>query len=79
MKGSRPPRPVHETGRAWRTRTAVGYGSRMNGLPHPEELLQRPVPDLALPSSTGDRFRLRGHVGRGPLVLFFFLHHGTPG
>jgi peroxiredoxin len=44
-----------------------------------EDLLHRQIPDLALPSTTGGRFRLRGQVGRGPLVLFFFIHHGTPG
>jgi peroxiredoxin len=51
----------------------------MSETPRPQTLFERPVPDLALPSSTGGLYRLREHVGRGPQVLFFFVHHGTPG
>jgi peroxiredoxin len=45
----------------------------------PEDLLDRELPDLELPSSDGGTFRLRGRVGVGPLVLFFYLRNGTPG
>jgi peroxiredoxin len=44
-----------------------------------EDLLDRPVPDLALASSRGETFRLRGRAGVGPLVLFFFSYGRTPG
>lgn len=42
-------------------------------------MLDRPVPDLALPSSQGATFGLRSRVGLGPLVLFFYIRNGTPG
>ena len=45
----------------------------------PQDLVSRPIPDLALPSSEGGEFSLRGRVGVGPLVLFFYLHNATPG
>jgi|GEM_PF-3459250 len=45
----------------------------------PHDLLDRPVPDLALPSSAGGLFALRSRVGIGPLVLFFFVKAGTSG
>lgn len=45
----------------------------------PGSLVGRPVPDLRLPSTAGGTFALRSRVGRGPLVLFFFIHNGTPG
>lgn len=45
----------------------------------PEDLLDHELPDLDLPSSDGGGFRLRGRVGVGPLVLFFYLRNGTPG
>jgi peroxiredoxin len=45
----------------------------------PEDLLDREIPDLALPASTGDTFRFRGQVGRGPLVLFFYIRNASPG
>ena len=43
-----------------------------------EDLLDRPLPDLALPDHTGASFALRSRVGRGSLVLFFYLLNGTP-
>jgi peroxiredoxin len=45
----------------------------------PEDLIGQPLPDLSLQSSAGGEFALRGLVGRGPLVLFFYIHNGTPG
>jgi len=51
----------------------------MSEPPQPPPLAERPLPDLALPSSAGGLHRLRSNVGRGPQVLFFFVHHGTPG
>ncbi len=45
----------------------------------PEQLLDRALPDLALPSTDGGIYRLRGNVGRGPQVLFFYIRNGTPG
>ena len=42
-------------------------------------MLDREVPDLALPSSQGGTFRLRGRVGKGPLALFFYIRNATPG
>jgi peroxiredoxin len=44
-----------------------------------EDLVGLPSPDLALPSSEGGTFALRSRIGRGPLVLFFYIHNGTPG
>jgi hypothetical protein len=41
-------------------------------------LLDRPLPDLTLPGSSGD-YRLRQFVGRQPLVLFFYILNGSPG
>jgi peroxiredoxin len=43
-----------------------------------EDLVDQPVPDLALPDSTGGTFRLREGAGRHPVVLFFYLLNGTP-
>jgi peroxiredoxin len=43
-----------------------------------EDLIDQPIPDLALPASTGGAFRFRGQVGVRPLVLFFYLRDGTP-
>ena len=45
----------------------------------PESLLDQPVPDLTLPASNGESFRLRGRVGVGPLVLFFYVRNASPG
>jgi len=48
--------------------------------PHPlEQLLERPLPDLSLPSSHGGEFRFRQFVGERPLVLFFYIRNSTPG
>jgi peroxiredoxin len=44
----------------------------------PEDLLDREIPDLTLPASTGDSFRFRGVVGRGPLALFFYIRKASP-
>lgn len=44
-----------------------------------EDLIGEPVPDLALPASTGETFRFRVFAGRQPLVLFFYIHNATPG
>jgi peroxiredoxin len=45
----------------------------------PEEAIGRPLPDLTLPSTIGERFALRSRVGRGPLVLFFYIRNASPG
>ena len=45
----------------------------------PEDLVGRPVPDIALADADDSRFRFRHRVGRGPLVLFFIVRNGTPG
>ena len=45
----------------------------------PQELLDQPLPDLALPSTIGGTFGLRSRVGVGPLVLFFYIRNGTAG
>ena len=45
----------------------------------PEDLVGRPAPDITLPSSQGGTFAVRSRVGIGPLVLFFYIHNGTPG
>lgn len=55
------------------------YGARVSDAAGPEILLEQPIPDLALPSSLGGTFRLRQFVGVRPLVLFFYIHNGTPG
>jgi len=47
---------------------------------HPlAHLIDRPIPDLGLPSHAGGVLRLRQFVGERPLVVFFYLHNGTPG
>ena len=47
---------------------------------HPlQRLLDRPLPDLTLPSSHGGAFALRQFVGVRPLVLFFYIRNATPG
>ena len=45
----------------------------------PESMLGRDLPDLRLASSLGGEFALRSRVGLGSLVLFFYIHNGTPG
>jgi peroxiredoxin len=47
--------------------------------PRVEDWVDRPIPDLELPSAPDGTFRLRGFVGVSPLVLFFYLRDGTPG
>jgi peroxiredoxin len=44
-----------------------------------EDLVDQPIPDFEMPSSSGGMFRFRGFVGVSPLVLFFYLRDGTPG
>jgi hypothetical protein len=56
--------------------SALPYGAEMSV---PADMIDRPVPDLELPSSQGGRFPLRGRVGIGPLVLFFYIRNATPG
>jgi hypothetical protein len=46
--------------------------------PRPQDLLDRPIPDLVLDSTAGAPFGLRSRVGVRPLVLFFFIRSGTP-
>jgi peroxiredoxin len=41
-------------------------------------MIGRPIPEIGLPSSDGGTFWLRQRVGRGPLVLFFYIRNGTP-
>lgn len=45
----------------------------------PEDALGRELPDLTLTDANGRPFGLRSRVGQGPLVLFFYIHNGTPG
>jgi len=52
---------------------------RMSPAGRLEDMIGQPVPDLTLPSSLGGTFSLRSRIGRGPLVLFFFIHARTPG
>jgi hypothetical protein len=60
--------------------TATGRPAESASDPvRPDELIGRPVPDLAVPSSQGGSFPLRSRVGGGPLVLFFYIHNRTPG
>lgn len=51
----------------------------MSASDRPEDLVGTALPDLTLPASTGAPFALRGRVGHGPLVLFFYIKNGTPG
>jgi peroxiredoxin len=55
------------------------YGAAVSEPRTAEDLIDQPVPDLELPSSQGGTFRLRGRIGTGPLVLFFYIRNGTPG
>ncbi|TMQ74246.1 MAG: hypothetical protein E6K81_00470 [Candidatus Eisenbacteria bacterium] len=52
---------------------------RVPSRPPQPSLLGRPLPDLALPDARGGSFALRQFVGRGPLVLFFYILNGSPG
>ncbi len=45
----------------------------------PEDLLDHAVPDLALPASSGGNFGFRDRVGKGALVLFFYIRNASPG
>ena len=45
----------------------------------PDDLIGRPLPDLALPDSRGGVLRLRQFVPDRPLVLFFYVLNGSPG
>ena len=54
------------------------YGARMPS-GRPEDLLDHDVPDLALPASTGGEFRFGTAIGKGPLVLFFYIRNASPG
>jgi peroxiredoxin len=47
--------------------------------PRPEDLLDQPIPDVALPGSDGETLRFRGRSGIGPLVLFFYVRNASPG
>jgi hypothetical protein len=58
---------------------AVHYGARMSDPPGPFALVGSRAPELALPSSNGEIFRLHQRLEHGPVVLFFFIHNGTPG
>jgi hypothetical protein len=59
--------------------SGLDYGAPMESQGRPEELVGLPVPDLRLATTRGTAFALRSRVGRGPLVLFFYIHNGTPG
>lgn len=72
-------RPSIGAFRAVAAAAGVTYGTAMVEETRPESLVDQAVPDLALPSSAGGEFRLRGRVGQGPLVLFFYIRGGTPG
>jgi hypothetical protein len=53
--------------------------ARMHTPGRPAETVGLEVPELSLPSSDGQPFSLRSQVGRGPLLLFFYIRNGTPG
>jgi hypothetical protein len=58
----------------------VVYGAFMVDAPRrPEESIGLHAPDIALPLPDRSRFSLRSRVGRGPLLLFFYIKNGTPG
>jgi hypothetical protein len=52
---------------------------RVSASPPPNDLLGRPLPDLTLPDSRGQDYRLQQFVPHRPLVLFFYILNGTPG
>ena len=41
-------------------------------------LVDRPLPDLTLPSTQGGGYSLRARVPVEPQVFFFFIRAGTP-
>ena len=45
----------------------------------PEDLLDRPIPDLDLPGSHGGNFPFRDPATASPLVLFFYIRNASPG
>jgi len=51
----------------------------MSREPRPEDLLDRPLPDLRLPDQHGESFALRSFVGQKPLALFCYILNGSPG
>jgi hypothetical protein len=57
----------------------AGYGPFVTEPASPESIVGRTAPALVLPDSAGGSFRLNEHLERGPVVLFFFIHNGTPG
>jgi hypothetical protein len=57
----------------------LDYRPPMESPGRPEDLVGRQVPDLTLTNSHGAPFALRSRIGRGPLVLFFYIRNGTPG
>jgi hypothetical protein len=57
----------------------AGYGARVSEPVPAESVVGRLAPPLVLPDSAGGSFRLEDHLERGPVVLFFFIHNGTPG
>lgn len=59
-------------------RRSLPYGPGMS-VTRPQDLIDRPVPALALPGTLGGTFALRSRVGVGALVLFFYVRNGTPG
>jgi hypothetical protein len=66
-------------GRRFAGDSGLPYLADVSAIIGPEQLVEKPIPDLRLPSSTGGIYALRGRVGVGPLVLFFYVHNGTPG
>lgn len=84
LQGSRTPHFKQCSKRAFERSSLPGtrglhYGARVNRIAGPETLVEQPIPDLLLPSTQGGKFALRSRVGVGPLVLFFYIHNGTPG
>jgi len=59
--------------------SGVHYGANVTDVPRDNEVVGRRAPDLILESPTGAPFRLGDALTRGPVVLFFFIHGGTPG
>lgn len=45
----------------------------------PEEMIGQPIPGVTLTAHDGRPFPLRGRIGTGPQVLFFYIRNGTPG
>lgn len=84
LEGSRDPHFAWHSKRARAARRlaparVLHYRAPVHKIAGPESLVEQPIPDLSLPSSQGGEFGLRRRVGIGPLVLFFYIHNGTPG